>query len=451
MPHDDSFGERLKRRRFMRIAGAAGAAGLAGCVEGLQEGGDGDSDSGGDDGSTTDTGTGTGSDSGDDGGGGSSETVDIGVAIPFSGDLSDFGSPMQNGFEMAMEDINAAGGPNGREVELHFEDTNSASTQGVNAANKLVDTTSVNALFGAVSSGVTISIAQSVTIPGEILHTTPASSSPVISTLDDNDYVWRTRTNDRFVARVMSMIADNESAETAAVLYVNNDFGSALADVFEESFEGEVTATVGYESGESSYQQSLSTLFEDNPEYVALAGYPESGTTILSQWYEGGYGGNWILHTSLLSDEVINNVGAEVMNGMYGVRTKPPSSGATESFVSDYEDAYPDTQLFSPYSWNSYDALMSWALAADAAGSVESSDVVETLREVSNPPGEEVSYGEFESGVDVLDDGSEVDYSGPSGTVDYDDNGDVASDVVVVSVEDGEFVDQETIPAEDLV
>ena len=133
------------------------------------------------------------------------------------------------------------------------------------------------------------------------------------------------------------------------------------------------------------------------------------------------------------------------------MRTKPPSGSATESFVSDYEDAYPDTQLFSPYSWNSYDALLSWALAAHAAGSVESSDVVKTLREVSNPPGEEVSYGEFESGVDVLDDGSEVDYSGPSGTVDFDDNGDVASDMVVVSVEDGEFVDQETIPAEDLV
>jgi branched-chain amino acid transport system substrate-binding protein len=426
----------------MRIAGVAGAAGLAGCIEGLQEGGGGDGDGGNGGGDGTDTDS-NGGDSG------SSEPVDVGVAIPFSGDLSDFGTPMQNGFEMAREDINAAGGPLGREIELHFEDTNSASTQGVNAANKLVDTTGVNALFGAVSSGVTISIAQSVTIPGEVVHVTPGSSSPVISTLDDNDYVWRTRTNDRFVARVMSMIAEENDAESAAVLYVNNDFGSALADVFEESFDGEVTAKVGYSSGESSYQQSLSTLFEDDPEYVALAGYPESGTTILSQWYEGGYGGNWILHTSLLSDDVIDNVGAEVMNGMYGVRTKPPSGGATETFVSDYEEAYPDAQVFSPYSWNSYDALMTWALAAHAAGSVESSDVIGTLRDVSNPPGDEASYDGFGDATDLLDDGTEIDYAGPSGAVDYDDNGDVASDMVIV--EDGEFVDQRTIPAEDLV
>jgi len=422
MSQNDSFGERLKRRRFLRAAGALGVAGTAGCLEDLQGGGD-------------------------DGGG----TVDVGVVIPYSGDLNDFGGPMQNGFEMAKADINAAGGPAGSDVELHFEDSNSASTQGVNAANKLVDTTGVDALFGAVSSGVTISIAESVTISNEVLHVTPASSSPVISTLDDDDYVWRTRTNDRFVAKVMSRIAQNNDADSAAVLYVNNDFGSALADVFEESFDGEVTAKVGYESGESSYQQSLDQLYEDDPDFVALAGYPESGTTILSQWFEGGYGGNWILHTSLLSDEVIENVGEEVMNGMYGVRTKPPSGGDTESFVSDYEEANPDAQLFSPYSWNSYDALVSWALAAHAADSTDSSDVKEQMRETSNPPGDDVGYDEFGDGVDLLDDGEAVNYAGPSGSVDYDENGDVASDMVVVEVVDGEFQDQETIPASDLV
>lgn len=424
MANESSFGARLKRRRFLRLAGAGSLAGAAGCLEGLRGGGE---------------------------GGGGTGSVNVGVVIPFSGDLSDFGTPMQNGFEMAKKDINAAGGPLGRKVQLNVEDSNTSSTQGVNAANKLVDTTNVKALFGAVSSGVTISIAQSVTIPNDVVHITPASSSPVISTLQDDDYVWRTRTNDRFVARVMSRIAENNDASTAAVLYVNNDFGSALADVFEQSFEGEVTAKVGYESGQSSYQQTLSTLFEDDPEYVALAGYPESGTTILSQWYEGGYGGNWVLHTSLLSKSVIENVGAEVMNGMYGVRTKPPSGSATQSFVSDYESTYPDSQLFSPYSWNSYDALMTWALAAHAAGSVESPDVKAELRNVANPPGTSVGYGNFQKGRNQLEDGSDINYAGPSGTVNYDKNGDVASDMVIVRVENGKFKDQRTIPAEDLV
>ncbi|PSQ07183.1 hypothetical protein BRC97_04295 [Halobacteriales archaeon QS_6_71_20] len=73
------------------------------------------------------------------------------------------------------------------------------------------------------------------------------------------------------------------------------------------------------------------------------------------------------------------------------------------------------------------------------------------LRTVSNPEGETVGYAEFERGVSLLDEGTEIDYSGPSGTVDYDENGDVASDMVIVEVQDGQFTDRETIPADELV
>jgi branched-chain amino acid transport system substrate-binding protein len=447
MSNDSTFAERLKRRRFVRLSGAAGVAALAGCSsqEDLQgdggDGGDGSSD-----GSDSDDG-----DDGDDGGSGDSDPIGVGVVIPFSGDLSDFGQPMLNGLEMALEDINAAGGPLGREIELFDEDSETNSTAGVNAANSLVNTQNVSGLIGAVSSGVTISIAQSVTIPNEILHITSASSSPTISTLDDNDLVFRTRTNDRFIAQVMAQIIEDEGADSAAVLYINNDFGAALADTFEETFGGTTTATVGYESGQSSYQQALSELYADDPEFIAYAGYPESGTTILNQWNEEGYGGNWVLHTSLLSQDFLNNVGADILNGMYGVRTLPPTGDATSSFEEDYADAYPDADLFSPYSWNSYDALISYALAVHHAGTTDPNTVKESMRPVSNPDGETVSYAEVGDGFGLIDDGTAIDYSGPSGQVNYDENGDVASDMVIVQVEDGEFVDQETIPAGELI
>jgi len=451
MSDDNTFVERLQRRRFMRLAGMAGVAGLAGCSqEELQEdGGDGGGSDGGD-------GDG-GSDGGDGGGDGGdddmeeSEPIRVGVAIPFSGDLNDFGTPMMNGLRLAQEDINAAGGPLGREIELNDEDTNTDATQGVNAASKLVETDGVPYLIGAVSSGVTISIAESVTIPNGVLHNTPASSSPAISTLEDDDLVFRTRTNDRFVAKVMARIITDEGADSAAVIYINNDFGLALADTFDSAFEGTTTTKVAYESGESSYQSVLSEAFADDPEFVAFAGYPETGTTILTQWNEGGFGGNWVLHTSLLSDEVIDGVGAEVMSGMFGVRTEPPTGEATESFVSDYESEFPDAQVFDPYSWNSYDSLVSWALAVEKAGTTDPAQVKEELRGISNPPGEAVSYGEFEAGASMLGEGTDIDYAGPSGNVNYDENGDVASDMVVVEVVDGEFTNQRTVPASDLV
>jgi len=466
MSDDSRFVERLQRRRFMRLAGLAGVAGIAGCSqEQLQEdsgggddggggdGGDGDSDGsdGDSDGGDGDSDGGDGDGDGSDGDMEESEPIQVGAVLPFSGDLADFGTPMMNGLRLAQADINAAGGPLGREIELLDGDTNTDPTQGVNAASKLVDTDGVPYLIGAVSSGVTISIAQSVTIPKGVLHNTPASSSPTISTLDDDDLVFRTRTNDRFVAKVMARIISDEGADSAAVIYINNDFGLALADTFESAFQGTTTAKVAYESGESSYQSVLSKAFADDPEFIAFAGYPESGTTILTQWDEGGFGGNWVLHTSLLSGEVIDSVGAEVMNGMFGVRTEPPTGEATDTFVSDYESEYPDAQVFDPYSWNSYDSLMSWALAVEKAGTTDPAKIKEELRAVSNPPGEAVSYGEFEAGASMIGEGTEIDYAGPSGNVNYDDNGDVASDMVVVEVVDGEFANQRTVPAGDLV
>lgn len=454
MSDDSTFAERLKRRRFVRLSGAAGVAALAGCSsqEDLQgdDGDDGNESSDGDDGDDDGDDGDDGGDDGDDGGDGD-DPIGVGVVIPFSGDLSDFGEPMLNGLQMAQEDINAAGGPLGREIELFDEDSETNSTAGVNAANSLVNTQGVSGIIGAVSSGVTISIAQSVTIPNEILHITSASSSPTISTLEDNDLVFRTRTNDRFIAQVMAQVIEEEGADSAAVLYINNDFGAALAETFEETFSGTTTATVGYESGQSSYQQALSELYADDPEFIAYAGYPESGTTILSQWNEEGYGGNWVLHTSLLSEDFLDNVGADVLNGMYGVRTLPPTGDATSSFEEDYADTYPDADLFSPYSWNSYDALVSYALAVHHAGTPDPNTVKESMRPVSNPDGESVSYEEVGDGFDLIDDGTAIDYSGPSGQVDYDENGDVASDMVIVRVEDGEFVDQETIAADELI
>mgnify|MGYP000300021793 CR=1 FL=1 len=451
MSSDTTFADRIERRRFLRLSGAAGAAALAGCSSQEELQGDGGSSDGSDSDDSSDSGDGSGSEDGGDGESSGGDPIGVGVVIPFSGDLSDFGQPMLNGLRMAQEDINAAGGPLGREIELFDEDSETNSTAGVNAANSLVNTQNVSGLIGAVSSGVTISIAQSVTIPNEILHITSASSSPTISTLEDDDLVFRTRTNDRFIAQVMAQIIEDDGADSAAVLYINNDFGAALADTFEETFGGTTTATVGYESGQSSYQQALSELYADDPEFIAYAGYPESGTTILNQWNEEGYGGNWVLHTSLLSQDFLNNVGAEILDGMYGVRTLPPTGDATSSFESDYADAYPDADLFSPYSWNSYDALVSYALAVHHAGTTDPNAVKESMRPVSNPDGEAVSYAEVGDGFDLIDDGTAIDYSGPSGQVNYDDNGDVASDMVIVQVEDGEFVDQETVPAGDLI
>lgn len=418
MSHDNE--PQSNRRQFMKATGSTAlVGGLAGCLGSLQGGGGG--------------------------------PITVGVALPFSGDLADFGEPMTNALNVALDHINEAGGPNGRELELVTEDTATESTQGVNAAQKLIETDDASIVIGAVSSGVTISIAQSVTIPGGVMQISPASSSPTISTLDDDDLVWRTRVNDRFQAVAMGRIIEAQGGDSAAVLYINNDFGQALANTFENSFAGETVAAVAYESGQSSYQQQLSQLYEDDPDWVAFAGYPESGTTILKQWNEGGYGGNWVLHTSVLNEDFVNNVGTDIVSGMFAARPLTPTGQASNRFKSDYSNRYPDANVFTPYSWNSYDALMSWALAVHHAGTADSAEAKQSMRPVSNPPGQSFSYEEFGAATDAIDDGDDINYDGPSGSVDYDKNGEVAADIAVIQIsEQGEFEETRTIEASEL-
>ncbi|MFB6195129.1 MAG: ABC transporter substrate-binding protein [Haloplanus sp.] len=382
------------------------------------------------------------------------EPLKIGVIQPYSGDLSEFGSPMENGQRLAIQHINEAGGVNGRQVKLVTEDSGTKPSQGVNAANKLVENQGVSIILGAVSSSVTISIAKSVTIPNGIMHISAASSSPLITTLDDNDYVWRTRTNDRFSAQAMARVLADKGVQKAAVVHIDNDFGTALANTFEQSFEGTTTAKVGYKKGRSSYRSVLDQAFADDPAWVIYGGYTQSGKTILKQWKEGGYGGNWMLHSTVMSEDFVTGVGRDIAAGMWGVQPRPPKGSAVEAFNSDYKSKYPDAPLFRPYTSNSYDAIMSYALAAQKAGSTDPATVKNNMRPVSNPPGTTVGYDSFRNGKTQLGGGTDINYRGPSGTVDYNDAGETASDMGIFRITasgDPMFKQQRTIPASELV
>ena len=126
-------------------------------------------------------------------------------------------------------------------------DSGTSEQIGTDAASGLVNVDGVKVLLGAVSSGVTIAIAESVTIPGGILHMSPASSSNAITALADNDMVFRTRVNDAVKSQVLAELAAAAGYSRVSTTYVNNAYGSSLNDSFIEAFEamgGTVTKDV---------------------------------------------------------------------------------------------------------------------------------------------------------------------------------------------------------------
>ena len=156
----------------------------------------------------------------------------IGQLNSFTGDLSDFGATHRDAAQLAIDHVNQAGGVQGELVQLVARDTATNPVVGVDAAKALVNVDNAVAIVGALSSGVSIAVANSVTIPAGVLQISAASTNPGITVLEDNDFMFRTTVGDAAQGKVLGRLAVDVGYETASVIHVNNAYGAGLAEAF---------------------------------------------------------------------------------------------------------------------------------------------------------------------------------------------------------------------------
>ena len=184
----------------------------------------------------------------------------IGILFDFTGDLAEYGGNMLNGATLAMNEINAAGGVLGQDIVFKQGDSQTSPTVAVDAARQLVESDKVSAIVGSLSSGVTLAVASAVTIPDKVVLVSPASTGPALTTLEDNDFVFRTTLSDAAQGPVLAELAQQLGYKTVATLYVNNAYGQGLSEEFTKAFEaagGKVTAQVPHEQEQASYLAEL--------------------------------------------------------------------------------------------------------------------------------------------------------------------------------------------------
>jgi len=370
------------------------------------------------------------------------EPLRVGALMPMTGDLQAYGESSRNGVELAIQEINAAGGVMGELVELEVSDTQTEPQAGVDAAQRLVSINGVSAIVGALSSGVTIPVASSVTSSEGVPQISNASTSPVMTDLDDNDFLFRTVPSDAFQGIALAEVAAEKGIESAAVLYINNDYGEGLADAFESAFEargGEVVGLSGYEPGLASYRGDLGQV-SDGESPLLLIGYPENGQTILRQALEGGHFSAFMFTDGMKSPQIVENLGAQYLNGSFGTAAEArDDTDAARHFNSAYESAYGEVPPV-PYIDTAYDAAYLISLAAVSAESTEPAAIRDHLRAVNDPDGETVGPGDFAEAVELLEAGTAINYQGASGPVDFDDNGDVGGTFAHWEIRNGEYV-----------
>lgn len=371
-------------------------------------------------------------------------SVTIGTILSASGGLAGFVPPIRAGIMLALEEINAAGGVlDGRRLALVEADDQTNPQVGVQVATRLVQADAVPVIIGPMASGITIAVANAVTIPAGVPIISPSATAPAISALADNDTVYRTAVPDGLQGAVLGRVTRARGIERAAVMAINNDYGRGLAEAFAASFQaagGTVTARQNFEENRPSYRAELQTLAgRGNPQALVLIAYPASGgTTILRNAIENGFFNRFVLTDGMRDQAVVQAVGAQALRGAFGTA---PGTAAAPAQRRRYEEAFrranPAMDPAGAFVAQSYDATFVAALAIQKAGRAEKAAIAAALRGVSAPPGEVVGPGEWAKARQILAGGGEVNYEGASGPIDFNAAGDARGRVEVWDIADG--------------
>ena len=380
---------------------------------------------------------------------GEDEPVKIGSLMEFTGELSEFGTLMDQGVMLAADQVNEAGGVlDGRQIEVVSGDAGTTDVTAVDAARKLVDVDSVSAIVGPLRSSHTQAVARAVTIDGEVPLMSPSATSPTITVLDDNNFVFRTAPSDSFQGVVLANLAYGLGYRSAGALYINDAYGQGLADQFEASFStlGGQAVTVPHEPEQPSYASEVAQATANDPDVLVAISFPVSAGVYIREAIESGAADTFLFVDGSKSNDLIDAVGAEHLEGMYGTAPEALENTARAQFDGDYMAAY-NNDLSLPFIRESYDAAVIFALAAEAAGSSDPIDIRDSIRAVSAPPGEEVGPGvdEIKRALELLRDGKQINYQGASGPVDVDENGDVTGAMGIWKIVNGELVTERIV------
>ncbi|NIZ10595.1 ABC transporter substrate-binding protein [Pseudooceanicola sp. HF7] len=378
--------------------------------------------------------------------------IRIGAILSLTGSLGSVGEAIGEAGKLAVDEVNAAGGVNGCQVEYLLRDDQGQPSVGLDAAKSLVEIDRVSVLLGAIQSGISMPILTSVAIPSGIPQVSCCSTAPSFTTLaaeGGTEGLWfRTIPTVRPQGIIMAEKAREMGYENPAVIYVNSDYGSSLAHAFEEAATAQgltVSSMVPYQQEQSSYRAEVSTALRGKPDSLFLIAFPADGANALREWLSLGGPQTLMLSNALRAEEFVSAVGPKYLSQAIGIDNSQIEGESVDIFEQAWSTAY-GTSPDGPALHNMYDAAMSVMLAMQAGGSVDGQSIAENLRAVTGE-GTPVLTGTegFAQAKELLAAGEKIAYHGATGAFTFDEFGDVAGPYVIYSVkEDGSFGEVDT-------
>ena len=380
----------------------------------------------------------------DDGGG----QLEIGYLADFSGPLAEFGPEIQTGVQLAIDHINAAGGVNGEDVVFVTGDTQVDQTVGVEEARRLVDIEGVHAIVGPLASTITIAVAETVTGPAQVPTISPSATSAAVTLAQDDGFLFRSTISDAAQAPVLAQLVEDAGIENVGVLFLNDAYGQGLSGGFSSLFRGTATM-VSHESEQVSYLAELQQAADGGAEWLVAISFPEQAKIYLREALENGIFEQFVFVDGTKSEELIEDIGAEFLNGFQGTA---PSAGPETDATAAWNEAYLEefgALPTRPFVREAYDAVIVIALAAEAAGSTDGVAIRDELVRVASPGGEVALPGAdgIKRALELIRDGVDVNYEGGATTLDWNADGDVTTGFVGIwEYQDGAIVELEALP-----
>lgn len=347
-----------------------------------------------------------GSNGGNDSNSGSSDSdvFKVGGIGPTTGDNAIYGTAVENGIQLAVDEINADGGINGYQIEYQFEDDQSDSEKSVNAYNTLKDW-GMQMLVGTVTSTPCVAVVEE-SHADNLFQFTP-SATTVEAVQYDN--AFRMCFSDPSQGTVSAdYIADNSLASKIAVIYDSSDtystgiYQSFAAEAEERGLEI-VTAQAFTADSSTDFSVQIQKAKDSDAELVFLPIYYQEASLILAQADRAGFAPKWFGVDGM--DGILNVEGFDgsLAEGLMFLTPFTPNADdeATQTFVANYEEAFGDTPIqFAADAYDCMYAIKEAAEKADITPDMSVSDICDAMKTamteitIDGLTGKQITWGE---------------------------------------------------------
>jgi branched-chain amino acid transport system substrate-binding protein len=347
------------------------------------------------------------------------EVIKIGVLAPLTGDIPKVGESTKNAAEMAVAEINEAGGlevaGTTYQVEIVLEDNEAKAESSVAAATKLITQDNVLALIGPQSSKQAVPTGQ-VANDRETPMISPWSTNP--DTTRDRPWVFRVAFLDPFQGPVVSSFAQSElGATTAAVLYdVASDYPKGLAENFRDAFEaqgGTITAFESFSTGDSDFSAQLTKIAQTNPDVIFTPQYYNEVPLIVQQARELGITVPILGSDSWGTPDLLDLCGDDCEGLFFSTHYAPDiATDVAQTFITNYEELYGEKP--DDVAALTYDAFQMMFKAIQDAGALDKQQIRDALAAIDR-------------------------FEGVTGIMSFDEQGDPTKCAVIIQIKDGAF------------